>query len=85
MTMRRIAAACLAGLVAGALLPDAAAAQSRQYIPVFPQQGQSPASPQYGLRCQTPRFWCGLQQPGAVGSPCVCNTPTGPVTGQVVQ
>jgi hypothetical protein len=88
MTRWGIAAVSIAGLIGilGTLAPNDAKAQSRpQYVPVFPQQGQSSTSPQYGLRCQTSRFWCGLQQPGAVGSACVCNTPSGPVTGQVVQ
>jgi hypothetical protein len=39
----------------------------------------------FGFRCQTPQFWCGLPQPGPVGTPCYCNSPYGPIAGAVQQ
>ena len=34
-----------------------------------------------GTVCLTPTFWCNLAPPQAVGSPCVCATPSGQVHG----
>ena len=82
-------------LIALALLaPGAAFAQMQQQIPSFPRptmqacaQGQPcpTQAPQFGLRCQTGGFWCGLPQPGPLGASCFCNTPKGPVGGRVSQ
>ncbi len=86
MNARQIAA--LAGLLGAsvAVSPFAAAAQSTiQRRPVLPQVAQSVQAQLYGLRCVTPRFWCGLQQPAPVGTACYCNTPSGPVPGRVSQ
>ena len=87
MNARQIAALWLAGLVGVcAVSPAAAAAQSMaQRQRVSPQAVQSVQAQQYGLRCVTPRFWCGLQQPAPVGTACYCNTPSGPIAGRVSQ
>jgi hypothetical protein len=42
-------------------------------------------TPQFGFRCQTPQFWCGLPQPGPIGISCYCNSPYGPINGFVQQ
>ncbi len=34
--------------------------------------------------CQTPFMWCQIWQSGPIGAPCWCNTPQGPLNGQLV-
>jgi hypothetical protein len=36
---------------------------------------------QPGTVCYTPQFWCWAQPPGPSGTPCVCPTPYGWVSG----
>jgi len=71
-------------------------AQAQFAPPILPQAPRAPVpgclpgqfcpnAPQFGFRCQTPQFWCGLPQPGPIGIQCYCNSPMGPVTGWVAQ
>jgi hypothetical protein len=56
-----------------------------QVQPPRPATPSIQAAPTFGLRCQTPQFWCSLPQPGRTGTSCFCNTPRGSVAGAVVQ
>jgi hypothetical protein len=72
------------------LAASPAVAQLAPQQQTMPQRADCPPgqpctvrAPQFGLRCLTPRFVCGLPQPGPLGSNCFCNTPTGAVSGRV--
>jgi hypothetical protein len=90
--MTRIAVGLALLVAAEIALTTAALAQFAQLLPPPPRApvgcmpGQyCPNTVQFGFRCLTPQFWCGLPQPGPVGTPCYCNSPMGPINGFVSQ
>jgi hypothetical protein len=83
-------------LIAAAPFANAGSAMAQVFGPVLPQAPRPPivgcapgqpcqVAPQFGFRCLTPQFWCGLPQPGPLGVSCYCNSPMGPVPGFVGQ
>jgi hypothetical protein len=49
-----------------------------------PRRRDNPPLPQVTNICQTPTFWCAMNQSGPVGYPCWCATPLGTANGITV-
>lgn len=59
------------------------------FVPPFPQYGAPPPMyvpmpQQFSNRCATNFGVCMLRGAGPMGQPCYCNTPQGPVPGQII-